>query len=179
MLSSAVYPESYPRRSAAFASPMNRRDASPPTTGFSVPTTPTDPTGTSYPFSFQSLAKPYSPSCSNGTSFISFRFILLWTLSLTTDGYTPSPKKVQRRFDLVGVSSLIMDQGSRITNRGPDSAPRAQNRRTNCALSCPEPGRGVCNNSFLPRAAGRGACHMLAPKGFAGCVFHGGGVGVG
>src|SRR5713226_1098188 len=72
---------------------MNRRDASPPTTGFSVPTTPTDPTGTSYPFSFQSLAEPYSPSCSNATPFIPFSFIPLWTLSLTTDGYAPSPKK--------------------------------------------------------------------------------------
>jgi hypothetical protein len=48
-----------------------------------------------------------------------------------------------------------MDQGSRITNRGPDSAPRAQNRRTNCAV--------LRNNSFV--------CHT--------CAFHGGGVGVG
>src|SRR5260370_19782155 len=114
MLSSAVYAESYPRRSAAFASPMNRRDASPPTTGFSVPTTPTDPTGTSYPFSFQSLAEPYSPSCPNGTSFISFRFILLQTLSLTTDGYTPSPQKSPA--EIRPGRSLFSHHGSRVTD---------------------------------------------------------------
>jgi hypothetical protein len=82
----------------------------------------------------------------------------LQTLSLTTDGYTPSPKKSPacpvypdlrgersrgvpsfQRFAIFqdpeirpgrSRSSLIMDQGSRITNRGPDSAPRAQNQRT-------------------------------------------------
>jgi len=67
-----------------------------PTTGQTVyklvmPTTPTDPTRTLYLFSFQSLAEPDSPSCSNGTPFIPFNFILLQILFLTTDGYTPLP----------------------------------------------------------------------------------------
>lgn len=94
MLFFPVYTESHPRRIAAFASRMNLRDADPATTGFSVckrvtPTTPTGPTGSLHPFSFQSLARSYSPSCSNGTPFISFDFILLRTLSLPTGGYTP------------------------------------------------------------------------------------------
>jgi hypothetical protein len=107
MLFSPVYIEAHPRRSrvfvsriglrdAAIASRMNLRDAFPPAIGYSVcklvtPATPTAPTGTLYLFSFQSLAEPCSPSCSNGTPSISFNFILLRTLSLTTDGYTPLP----------------------------------------------------------------------------------------
>jgi hypothetical protein len=83
MLSSPVYTKAHPRRIALAA-----------TTGYPVcklvtPKAPTDPTSTLYLFSFQSLADPYSPSCSNGTPSISFNFILLQTLSLTTDGYTP------------------------------------------------------------------------------------------
>jgi hypothetical protein len=115
MLSSPVYREAHSRRIAAFASQpdvwalggnrrkfpvpeMNLRDSVPAPTGYSVcevvtPTTPTDPTGTLYPFSFQSLAEPCSLLYSNGTPFISFNFILLQTLSLTTDGYTPLPTK--------------------------------------------------------------------------------------
>jgi hypothetical protein len=54
-------------------------------------TAPMDPTGTLYPFSFQSLVGSFSPSCSNGTPFISFTFILLRTLSSSTGGYTPLP----------------------------------------------------------------------------------------
>jgi hypothetical protein len=41
-------------------------------------------------------------------------------------------------------------------------APRAQKERTNCALSCPEPERGVRNNPFV--------CHTLAPREFEGCA---------
>jgi hypothetical protein len=98
MLFSPVYAEAHPRRIAAFASRMNLRDAAHATTGYSVCnlvtlTTPTEPTDTLYLFSFQSLAEPCSPSRSHGTPFISFNFILLRTLSLTTDGYTPLPTK--------------------------------------------------------------------------------------
>jgi hypothetical protein len=55
-----------------------------------TPTTPTDPTDTLYLFSFQSLAEHCPPSRSNGTPFISFNFISLQTIFLTTDRYTPS-----------------------------------------------------------------------------------------
>jgi hypothetical protein len=59
-------------------------------------------------------------------------------------------------------------------------AQTALHERTNCALSClacperrrRETERGVRNNSFLPRAEGRGACHTLAPREFEGCAFH-------
>jgi hypothetical protein len=56
-----------------------------------TPRASTAPTSTWYLFSFQSFAEPYSPSCSNGTPFISFNFISLQTIFLTTDGYTPLP----------------------------------------------------------------------------------------
>src|SRR5258707_998825 len=62
MLCSVVYTEAHPRRSAAFASRMNLRDAA-----------------------------HSAPSGSNGTPFISFNFIPLRTLFLATDGYTPLP----------------------------------------------------------------------------------------
>src|ERR1700674_693516 len=90
MLFSPVYIEAHPCRAAAHAA-----------NGYSVckvvtPTTPTDPTDTLYAFSFQSLAKPYSPSCSNGTPFIPFISLSLRTISFATGGYTPlPPKKVQ------------------------------------------------------------------------------------
>jgi hypothetical protein len=72
-----------------------------PTTGQTVcklvtPTALMNSTDTFYPFSSQSLAERYYPSYSNRTPFISFTFILLQSLSFTTDGYTPPPlKKVQ------------------------------------------------------------------------------------
>jgi hypothetical protein len=43
-----------------------------------------------------------------------------------------------------------------------------------CAFCCPEPGREVRKNCFLPDRSGGARCHTLAPKEFTGCVFHGG-----
>jgi hypothetical protein len=87
MLLSPVYIEAHPRRKFVH-----------PETGHSVrkpvaPRASTALTGTLYLFSFQSLAEPYSSSRSNRTPFISCNFIFLQTLSLATDGYTPSPQK--------------------------------------------------------------------------------------
>jgi hypothetical protein len=152
MLFSPVYTEAHPRRSAAFAARMNLRDASPAATGYSVcklvtPTTPTHPTGTLYPFSFQSLAEPYSPSCSNGTPSISFNFILLQTLSLTTDGYTPLPsKKVQRvpsEAEGYPVFSAVP------TSQDPEIRPgrsRSSLFTDNESPACPERSRGATNH---------------------------------
>jgi hypothetical protein len=115
MLFFPVYTEAHPRRNAAFASrpdvwalggnrrrfpvpEMNLRDAVPPATGYSVrklvtPTTPTDPTGTLYLFSFQSLAEPYSASYSNVTPCIPFISLSLRTISFATGGVHPPPHK--------------------------------------------------------------------------------------
>ena len=95
LLSSSVYTESHPCRVASFASRTDLRGTAPPTPGYSVrklvtPTTPTDPTGTSYLFSFQSLAEPYSPSFSNGRPFIPFISLPLRTDFFATGGTPPS-----------------------------------------------------------------------------------------
>jgi hypothetical protein len=202
MLYSAVYSEAHPRPSAAFASRMNMRDVahsaptsqrishpSAPLPGqtfckLAAPTTPTAPTGTLHPFSFQSLAGPCSPSCSNEAPFISFNFILLQTLSLTTDGYTPLPtKKVQlvpseaEGYPVFRPLPIFPDPAcpeplgeirpgrsrpSFFTGHGSPNAvarllcaPRAQTERTNCAL--------FRSNSF--------ACHTSVFNGGVG-VYH-------
>jgi hypothetical protein len=60
----------------------------------------------------------------------------------------------------------------------PDCASRAH-LRTNCAISCPEPQRGVRNNSFLPRAEGKGALPHSCPESIRGVRFSWGGGEVG
>jgi hypothetical protein len=132
LLSSPVYIESHPLRSTifvsriglrdvAFASRMNLGDAVPAATGYSicklVTPTPTDPTGTLYPFSFQSLAEPYSPSCSNGTPFIPFNFILLQTLSFPTGGIPTPPLSIRLRSPIFS-QRLCVSVAIFVKNRG-------------------------------------------------------------
>src|SRR5260370_41987851 len=47
----------------------------------------------------------------------------------------------------------------------------ALRERTNCAFSCPETERGVRTNSFLPRAAARGACQLLLAHCLKACAL--------
>jgi hypothetical protein len=84
LLSSSVFPKLQPRSVPPSRFHIGERP------DCSLTSYPKDSNGRLYPFSFQSLVIPSSPSSSNRTLRIPFISLSLRALSLATGGYTPS-----------------------------------------------------------------------------------------
>jgi len=122
---------------------------------------------------FQQLPHSFAQwTCRNPFLFNRFR-----TLSIAMGVYTPRAPSSSRAHPLLllpETTQTLEDRPSRrpwfsffgfhespVTNHESWSlcAPQVQNQRTNCAISCPEPERGVRTNSFGFCSYAKGVCN--------------------